>query len=122
VESVASFLAWINGNIIYHYIFEFYTGSGQLRKHSLPSGKTFYDFINQIGVTDQTANEVFMNDASNWSVLAGYWQWIHFCYILMVVLSAVKIVLYGFFGTELFSKIFKFFYQAAMISSKVIKT
>lgn len=117
-----SFIAWINGNIIYHYIDEFYTGAGHLRKHSLPSGKTFYDFINQIGVTDQTANEEFMTDVSKWSLLAGYWQWIHFCYILMVVLSAVKIVLFGLLGTEIFSKIFKFFHQAAMISSKVIKT
>jgi hypothetical protein len=63
-----------------------------------------------------------MNDVSKWSVVAMYWQWIHFCYILMVVLSAVKIVLFGFFGTELFGKMFKFFHQAVIISSKVIKT
>jgi hypothetical protein len=26
-----------------------------------------------------------MDDVSKWSVVAMYWQWIHFCYILMVV-------------------------------------
>lgn len=123
VESVVSIIAWANGNIMYYYLSEFEAISVHFKDHGLPKGEKFHDFVNHVGTPEQAASEdAFMNDVSKWSVVAGYWQWVHFCYILMVVLSAVKIILFGFLGTELFSKMFKFFHQAAIITMVVFKT
>lgn len=96
--------------------------SGYFIDHLQIEGTKFHDFINGVGLSEDESDNSYMNDISNWSMVAGHWQNIYVCYIFMVVFSTIKIVVFGFFGTDFFSRIFKFFHDAAIITAEVIKT
>lgn len=96
--------------------------SGYFRNRNLVAGSKSYDFITGAGLTDDDANTSFMTDISNWSIVASHWQTIYFCYIVMIIFSAMKVLVFGFLGTNFFRMRFKFFHESAIITAEVIKT
>ena len=67
-----------------------------------------------------TASEI--KNLTKFTEASIYWNRIHTCYMLAVILSTLKVIKFGLLGSKLFKTIFTFFVNSLIIAKEILKT